>query len=541
MIRRLLLSLLALTACSPDASAQEPQGTLVMALRQDATGPVPYLGPGTTSNGDVTDQLFLRLAGLGPGSSTIGDNALIPELASRWFRQDSITVDFVLNPAARWHDGTPVTARDVTFAWETLRQPVLAVTQAPFELIESVRAIGSGTVRVRFRRPSSEQVYVAGFLLQPLPAHLLSNVPVDSLSTSAFMRAPVGNGPYRFVRREPGQSIELRAVDNFFLGTPGIARVIFRAPVGTDAQVNLLLAGETDVMSDVPAVAIGRVSALRDYRVVTAPGNFITNLLFNSRAANDSARPHPILTDLRVRQALALALDRGVIARTAFGPAAETPRAVRSQAWYWLGGGRDAGNANRARARVLLRQAGWRDSDGNGILDRDGQELTLGVIYPVQSTVFAGIAVQMEQMWRSIGVRTALEPIDGRIWNERRTAGRFDVDIGGANQDPSPSSLIQSWSCASAGQPRSSNVGRWCDPEFDRLLRAAPTAADPATAFRAALARMAAWQPAVVAAAPVNRVVVHRRYDNVIVRPSRAWTALWQWRIRPGAALPRDR
>lgn len=550
MIRRLillatvaiLLSLLAIVASPPSpAAAQASQGTLVMATRQEATAPVPYLGPNTTGNGDVADQLFLRLASLGPRSSTIGDNALQPELAIRWFRQDSVTVDFVLNPAARWHDGTPVTARDVTFAWETLRQPVLAVSQAPFQLIESVRAIGTGTVRVRFRRPSSEQVYVAGFLLQPLPAHLLANIPVDSLSTSAFARSPVGNGPYRFVRREPGQLVELRAVDDFFLGTPGIARLVFRHVPATDAQVNLLLAGETDVMSDVPAVAIDRVAAQRDFRMVTVPGNFIVTLVFNSRAANDTARPHAILSDARVRQALALALDRALIARTGFGPAAETPLAVRSQAWYWLGGSRDAGASDRARARGLLRDAGWRDSDGNGILDRDGTELTLGVIYPVQATVFAGIAVQLEQQWRSIGVRAALEPVDGSVWFQRRRAGRFDIDIAGANQDPSPSSLVQSWSCASAGQSGSSNVGRWCDPEFDRLLQAAPTATDPASAFRTALSRMAQWQPAIVAAAPANRVAVHRRFDNVIVRPSRAWTALWQWRIRAGALLPRDR
>ena len=521
--------------------AQAPSGTLVMALRQDAAAPVPYIGATTTSNGDVTDQLFLRLAGLGPRSSTIGDNALIPELASRWVRVDSVTVDFVLNPAARWHDGTPVTARDVTFAWETLRRPVLAVTQAPFALIESVTAQGTGTVRVRFRRPSKEQVYVAGFLLQPLPAHLMANIPPDSLGTSAFARAPVGNGPYRFVRREPGQSIELRAVDNFFLGTPGIARLVFRVVGAIDAQVNLLLAGEVDVLSDVPAIAVPRVATARAYRTVTAPNSFITNLVFNSRVAGDTSKPHPILSDQRVRQALALALDRRRIATTAFGTVAETPLAVRSQAWYWLGGGRDGGNANLGRARALLRDAGWRDSNGDGTLDRNGMELELKVLYPVQATVFAGIAVQLEQMWRAVGVRAVLDPVDGSLWNGRRNAGGFDIDISGANQDPSPSSLAQSWSCASAAQPRSSNVGRWCDPEFDRLLQAAPTAGDPAAGFRAALARMASWQPVVVAAAPANRVVVHRRFENVIVRPSRAWTALWQWRIRSGAALPRDR
>src|SRR5688572_21344499 len=116
MTRRWTLVLAAaLVQVVPPLLAQAPQGTLVIATRQDPSAPVPYIGPTTTGNGDVTDQLFLRLAGLGPRSSTIGDNALVPELASRWIRQDSLTVDFVLNPAARWHDGVAVTAGDVTF------------------------------------------------------------------------------------------------------------------------------------------------------------------------------------------------------------------------------------------------------------------------------------------------------------------------------------------------------------------------------------------------------------------------------------------
>src|SRR5690606_11423216 len=162
-----------------------------MAVRQEPVAPVPYIGPSTAGNADVADQLFLRLATLGSGARTTGDDALVPELAQRWIRRDARTVDFLLDPRARWHDGVPVSAADVTFAWDLIRTPVLGVDQAPYELIDSVLALDARTVRVRFRRPSAEQVYTAGFLLQPLPRHLIGTLPADSLGSSAFARGPV--------------------------------------------------------------------------------------------------------------------------------------------------------------------------------------------------------------------------------------------------------------------------------------------------------------------------------------------------------------
>jgi len=521
--------------------AQVPAGTLVMGVRQEPTAPIPYLGPPTTGNADVTDQLFLRLATLGPTARTTGDNAMTPELASRWSRIDATTVDFTLDPRAHWHDGVPVTAADVVFTWDLIHTPGLGVDLAAFALIKSVTATSPSQFRVTFTRASSEQVYTVGFLLQPLPAHLLAQMPANAIAGSDFARSPIGNGPFRFERRVPGRSLELRADPTFFLGRPGLKRLVFLHVPSTDAQVNLLLAGQTDVMSDVPATALDRIAKQGSFRFVTAPGNFVTYILFNARSPDDPTRAHPILTDSLTRRALALSIDRAAIARQAFGPGVQTPRAVRSQAWFWVGGAMDAGRADTARARTLFRAAGWQDRDGDGLLDRDGVPLRLGIIYPVQSSVFSAIAVQLQQMWRTMGVQLDLEPIDGSVWIERRKAGRFDIDIAGANQDPSPSSLAQSWSCASARTAGSSNVGHWCDPEFDRLRDRAPTLPDPISGFRAALTRMAAWQPAIVTAAPANRVAVHQRFEHAIVRPSKAWTSLWQWRVKADAMLPRDR
>jgi peptide/nickel transport system substrate-binding protein len=542
MIRRLLLlTTLTLATATPGLTGQARGGTVVMAFGREATHPMPYIGTARTENADLADQLFLRLTGLSPATRTTGDGAMVPELARSWRRIDPRTVEFDIDPRASWHDGVPVTSRDVLFAWRLIRAPELGVDQAPFALIDSVTAIDRHRVRFHYARPSTEQVYVAGFLVQPMPAHLLERIPMAELSTSDFVTHPIGNGPFRYVRRVPGQFIELRANPDFFLGRPGITRLVIRLVPSSEARLNLLLSGETDLLANLSEAEERRVQEREAFRIVSAPSNLIMYLLFNSKVAGDPTTDHPILSDLRVRQALALAVDRHAVATTGYGATTKTPRAIRSEAWYWIGGSPDAGRPDLPRAMALLDAAGWRDRDGDGIRDRDGVPLALKMIYPAQSATRVAIATQVEQMWRQVGVAAELAPISGPIWVEQRNAGQFDVDIAAINQDPSPSSLTQSWSCAAARQAGSSNIGRWCDPAFDRLLQAADNAADPVTAFRRALDRMAEWQPAVTVAAPINRVAVHRRYTNVIIRPSKAWTHLWQWRVAEGAALPRDR
>lgn len=543
MIRRVkpLLLALILLATPGGLPAQAGGGTVVMAFGREPTHPMPYIGPARTENADVADQLFLRLAGLAPATRTTGDRAMVPELASSWRRLGPRTVEFTLDARARWHDGVPVSARDVLFAWRLIHAPELGVDLAPFALIDSVTATDARRVRFHYARPSAEQVYVAGFLVQPMPAHLLERIPPAELATSDFVNHPVGNGPFRYVRRVPGQFIELRSDPSFYLGRPGITRLWIRLVPSSEARLNLLLSGETDVMANLSEPEERQVQRRDAFRVVSSPSNLVMYLLFNAKVAGDPTTDHPILSDTRVRRALALAIDRRAVATTGYGPTTRTPRAVRSEAWYWLGGAPDDGRPDSARAAALLEAAGWTDGDGDGIRDRNGTPLSLRMIYPAQSATRSAIATQVEQMWRSVGVRAELVPISGPIWVEQRNAGQFDVDIAAINQDPSPSSLVQSWSCRAAAQAGSSNVAHWCDPEFDRLLEAADHAADPIAGFRRALERMAAWQPAVTVAAPINRVAVHRRFENVIIRPSKVWTHLWQWRVREGAALPRDR
>lgn len=488
---------------------------------------------------DVADLLFLRLARLGPTLSTAGDQGFIPQLARSWQRRDSLTLVFDLDPRARWQDGVPVTARDVVFTIERTREPGVDPQRALLlRRIRSVSAEGDGRVVFRFTQAYPEQLYDATFHVQPLPAHLVDTIPAQAFAASAFVQAPVGDGPYRWVTYLPGQRIVLEANPDFFLGRPKLDRVVFLQAADPDAQLNLLLSGEADALESVPLGSLARVAGNPDLRIVRVPSFTVGYFLFNQLDRKDRTRPHPVLGDPVVRRALVLALDRQTMVRATFGDYAEVPAGpVPSLSWIRDPAARPL-PFDSAKARALLDSRGWRDHDGDGMLDRDGVPLALDLNYPATSAVRVQLALQAQEQYRRIGVRLNLVALDGPAWLERRNRHDFDIDASSAGLDPSPSGLAQSWSCEGRD---GSNVGGFCDPAVDSLLvRATLARTAQAAIWRRAIAQLEDDAPAAFLYAATYAFAVHRRYGNVNIRPEGWWSALAEWSVTPGRQLPRD-
>ena len=126
--------------------------------------------------------------------------------------------------------------------------------------------------------------------------------------TRAFLAAPVGDGAFRWVRSVPGQFIELAAVPDFFLGVPKVRRLFFRTAADPEARINLLLSGEADATDNIPVPPLSnieRVDAAPGLRAVPVASPILGYLLFNQRDRTDSTKPHPILSDVNVRRAIA--------------------------------------------------------------------------------------------------------------------------------------------------------------------------------------------------------------------------------------------
>ncbi len=526
-----LVLVFGLGAGSVSAQGGDRQQTIVIVTGQAAAAPIPTL-IGSRADQEVADLLFLPLARLGTTLVTAGDKGFEPQLARSWSRRDSLTLAFELDPRARWHDGVPVTARDVVLALSLGRDPKVDPQRALLlRRIADVRAEGDHRVVVRFTEAYNEQFYDAVFHIAPLPAHLIDTIPRGALAGSAFAQAPVGNGPYKWSRREAAQQLDLVANGTFFLGRPKIQRVVFLTVRDPDAQVNLFLSGAADVLSIVSLPALPRVAADADARVFAVPTFNVGYLLFNQRDPANRGAPHPILADLEVRRAIATALDRVTLVRATFGDYASVPEGPVGQL-HWI---RDPAlrpaAPNPAGARELLRARGWTDGDGDGVLEKDGRPLKLRLNYPATSAPRAQMAVQIQEQLRQIGVGIELNRLDAPVWMSRRNQGDFDLDFASASLDPSPSGLVQSWSCEGRN---GSNVAQYCNPIVDSLLTAAQSRrVDALQTYRAAVRTIVADVPAVFLFAPVNPVAIRSRFANIALRPDSPWASLWRWTIRP--------
>ena len=526
--------------CPASAISQTPlPGTIVIVVGAEATAPVPTLS-NAKANVDVSDLMFLRLARIGPDFVTSGDRGFVPQLAEKWQRRDSLTLAFELNRRARWHDGRPVTAKDVVWSFDRIKSGADPQKAVLLRSISSMTAENDRTVVVRFTRVYGEQLYDAVWHVLPLPSHLLDTIPRDRLAASGFVQNPVGNGPYRFSRREPGRQVELVANPDFFMGKPGIGRVVFLLARDADAQLNLLLDGTADALEGITPVSnVPRVRAKPELRILSIPTTSVGYLLFNQRAYGDRSQPHPILSDPEVRRALSRALDRSGMTRATFGDWAAVPEGPVAQLHWIREPGVQLTRYDAAGARSQLEVRGWRDSDGDGILDRGGQPLTLRLNFPGTSGTRAMLSQQIQEQWRRIGVNLELVRLDGPVWVERRGKGEFDIDFSSATLDPSPSGLVQSWSCAGRS---GSNVAQYCNPVVDSLLDAAIAGrGDTRATWHRAIRTLAEDAPAVFLYAPSAPMALHTRFDQVTVNPDSYWSSLWRWRIRRGQELPRDR
>lgn len=524
------------------AAAQAPGGTLVIAVAGEPGSPVPTLWQNDQGNRELSDLMFLRLADLGPALNTLDEKTFVPRLARRWERRDPLTLVFELDRRARWEDGQPVTAQDVVFTLDRARNPKLSPQTATLlSRLRGVSADGDYRVVAQFTEAYPEQFYDVTYHAPPLPAHLVSAIPPESLATSAFVAHPVGNGPYRFVRRTPGQFVELAANEQFFLGRPGIRKVIIQFVRDPETRVNLLLSGSVDAIDNIYSLPNwARVERLPDYQYYPVPGPLLVYALLNQRDPADTTRPHPILGDSVVRRVLTESLDRERVVRTVYGPLAQVPDAPVSALLNRSVEAPRPVPFDTAAARRALLADGWADHDGDGILDRDGKPLSLRLMIPNTSSARIAMGTQMQEMWRRVGIAVDIEQVDRPIYVERTAAGRFDLALHASIQDPTPSGLVQSWSCAGVG---GSNLAHYCDPVVDSLLRRAAIgdAGRAARLYRDTVRRIADDFPAIFLATAVSGTPVHRRFTNVVVRPESSWSLIWQWTLKPGQQIDRDR
>ena len=518
-------------------------GTVINAALAEPASLLPPVTEDVVA-GDIGEQLFLKLADVGMSTNTVGDEDFQALLANRWEWDGPVTLVFHLDPRARWQDGQRVSAADVEFTFNAYQDSLVGSPfRAKLRRIASVTQRDSLTAVFRFRERYPEMFYDAVYHMRILPAHLLRSVPRDQWKTAAFGRQPVGSGPYKFVRWQSAQSIELVADSTFFLGRPGIRRLIWRFTPNLQVAVTQVIADQADVREQlVTPDNVQRARAAPQLKLQTFRGNVYTYMGFNLRAGGDTSKPHPIFSDREVRRALSMAVDRASLVKSALGDLGKVPPGpMSSLLWIWDPEIRQL-PYDTAQAGRILSARGWRDHDGDGVRDKNGQPLSFHILVPTTSVLRRQYARLLQEQFRMIGVRAEIDELEFSVVTQRLQSGNYDTSILSRGNDPSPGSgITQSWTRAGFG---GSNFGRYYSAEFERQVDraiAAPTQDQARGFWRAAITTINADAPGIFLYSLENVAAVHKRIDNVQIRPD-SWAALLRtWRIPQDQLIDRDR
>lgn len=545
LARHLVLPLLlaAVTGCR-GTDATPTGGILVVSAGADAETLFPPLVAGTQGR-VVTELLYDKLADVGPTLNTFGDVGFVPKLARSWeWSRDSLTVTYHLDPRARWHDGQPVTARDVQYAFRVWTDSTVGAAQrSALAAVDSVSTPDPLTARVHFRERSPEQFYAFTYTLIPLPAHLLASTPIAALRDAPLVRTPVGSGPFRFVSWQPRARLELIANAAYYAGRPRVDGVVFVVAAQGATVVARLLAGEADFVETLAPSDVAQMPPDGVVRVQPYGGFDYAFLLFNQYDARDARRPHPLFADRALRRAFTAASDRSTIVRSVFDSLARPAIGPFSRT-QWTADTTLTGIAfDPATAARTLDSLGWRDTNGDGVRERGGMSLAFSVLVPSSSRPRQAAAVLLQAQFKAVGVAMAIEQIDLNAFIDRARRGAFDALLSGVRTNPSPRGVLDWWGTPGPGRGVN-NWGRWSNAEFDAQVDSAlasPRVDDARRHFSAAYRVALSDAPAVWLYEQRAIAGVHRRLSVTALRPDAWWSGIAQWSIDPAQRLPRDR
>jgi peptide/nickel transport system substrate-binding protein len=358
----------------------------------------------TTEEMDIIERIFLKLLDEQDDFLTFH-----PRLARSWkFSEDGLAITFELRNDVKWTDGTPCTAHDVRFTWELQKDTTIAWPHRDLkDRISNVEIIGDHTVRFHFTQRYPYQLMDAndGVIV---PKHLLAEIPHDQFHNHSFGRRPVGNGPFLLKEWVSNQYIELAPNPDYYeQGKPHLKRVVFRfAPDGLSLLMQLK-AGEIDCLEAIPPEAV--VELNRDYkhiRIYKYPSRDVTFIAWNQK--ND------LFADRDVRRALTMAIDRKAIIETLMNGMGVECKSPMSPLIWAYDPNIEPLPFDAEKSKRILSEHGWRDTDADGVIDKDGKPFEFEMNTNSGTQLRVDIMTMAEAYLKKVGVKVNIRPLE---WN----------------------------------------------------------------------------------------------------------------------------
>ncbi|WP_372609890.1 peptide ABC transporter substrate-binding protein [Aquicoccus sp.] len=497
-VKTTLLGAAAAFALAPAAMAERGSDGHVNIIYWQAPSILnPYLSGGTK---DIESSSLV----IEPLGRYDQDGNLVPYLAAEiptvengGVSEDLKTITWKLKDGLLWSDGSPVTSSDVAFTAEYCMHPEGGCAQrAKFDGVESIETPDDLTIIVNFSKakPNPYGPFMGGQspIIQKAQFENCLGAKASECTEANFN--PIGTGPFVVDDFKPNDVIEMSANPNYRdPDKPAFATLTFKGGGdATGAGRAVLETGEFDYAWNLQLApdVLEKMAEGGKGQTVAAFGTLVERIEMNLTDPNPDLpsdiratreAPHPFLSELEVRKALSMAIDRELLTEIGYGQAGRPTCNLVPAPEMFASDNTDCLTQDIEGAKALLEEAGWTDSDGDGIREKDGVKLSM-LFQTSTNAVRQDFQALIKQWWEEIGVETELRNVNASVFfggdpGSPDTFQKFyaDTEMYANNFDGTdPQSYLSMYRCGNEPKPSSQwqgeNINRYCDPEYDALL-----------------------------------------------------------------------
>ncbi|MEH7125338.1 ABC transporter substrate-binding protein [Bacillus sp. JJ1532] len=383
-----------------------------------------------------------------------------PALAKEWENPDPTTWIFTLRDDVTFHDGEPFTAEDVKYTYDSIIDPNFQAPSASFYApIESVEVINSHQVKFTLKQPSAPLLTYLNIGI--VPKH------IGEKNDNSLSSNPIGTGAYKMVKWDKNSKISFEANENYWNGEPKTKKITYFIIPDNSTRVASLESGDIDLVhSPLSPQDIKRLKENNKFEVKETEGLGFTYLNFNQK--------HPILSDMNVRQAISHLVNKDVISTDIYQGMDKPGKSPLIPASWAYDDSISGFPYDPSKAAELFKEAGWEDTDGDGILDKNGEKLTITLSTHSEDPNRIQTVEYLQNEFTKYGIQTEVKTSEWPTFSAALTEGNFDIALVGWLNQIDPDRSFYNPFHTNGG----SNYGKYSNPTVDKLIEEGRAALD---------------------------------------------------------------